>query len=52
MPARSSAQWKLMKGICEGSIAPGKGKPTRKEACEFIRGQPSPKGLPRKKGKK
>jgi hypothetical protein len=49
VPAQSSAQWKLMKGICEGSIPPGNGKPSRKEACEFIRSQPSPKGLPAKK---
>jgi hypothetical protein len=50
MPATSQAQFKMMKGICEGSIKPTKGI-TKKQACEFIDGQ-SPKGLPRKKSGK
>lgn len=50
MPAKSEQQWKLMQGICSGSIPP-KGNLTRKVACEYIKGQ-SPKGLPKKKKKK
>jgi len=52
MPASSKAQWKLMKGICQGTI---KGKSiSRRQACEYISSQPTPKGLPKrkKKGKK
>jgi hypothetical protein len=45
MPARSKAQFRLMKGIAEGGIKPRKGLPSRKEAAEFVEGQ-SPKGLP------
>lgn len=51
MPAVSKKQWKLMKGICTGSIKPRKGLPSKKIACEFVSGQ-SPKGLPRKVKKK
>jgi len=50
MPAKSKAQFKLMKGIAEGSIKP-KGGITKKVALEFIKGQ-SPKGLPEKKRKR
>jgi len=52
MPAKSKAQFNLMKGICEGGIQKSrwpKGM-TKKKACEFIKGQ-SPKGLPKKKKK-
>ena len=51
MPAKSKQQFKLMKGICAGSIKPRKGLPSKKVACEYIRGQ-SPKGLPTRKRKK
>jgi len=50
MPAESKAQFKLMKGIAEGSIKPRKGLPSKKVAQEFIKGQ-SPKGLPKRKKK-
>ena len=50
MPAKSKQQFKLMKGICAGSIKPRKSL-TKKVACEYVKGQ-SPKGLPRKKRKK
>ena len=50
MPAKSKQQFRMMKGICSGSIPP-KGSLTREVACEYVRGQSS-KGLPRKKGKK
>ena len=46
MPAKSKAQFRLMKGIAEGSIAP-KGGLSRKTAGEFVQGQ-SPKKLPAK----
>ena len=46
MPAKSKAQFKLMKGVCEGSIK--KKGLSRKTACEYVKGQ-SPKGLPKKK---
>ena len=46
MPAKSKRQFKLMKGVCEGSIK-RKGL-TRKVACEYVKGQ-SPKGLPKRK---
>ena len=46
MPAKSKKQFKLMKGICEGSIKP-RGSLTKKVACEYVKGQ-SPKGLPKK----
>jgi len=45
MPAKSKAQFRLMKGIAEGGIKPRKGLPSKKEAAEFVEGQ-SPKGLP------
>jgi len=44
MPARSVAQFKLMKGIASGGIAP-KGSLTKSAAQEFV-GHQSPKGLP------
>jgi len=44
MPAKSKEQFRLMKGICEGSIPPGGNNPTVAEACEYVKGQ-SPKGL-------
>ena len=46
MPATSKAQFRYMKGIAEGSIAP-KGKLTQEKAAEYVSGQ-SPKGLPEK----
>ena len=49
MPAKSKAQFKLMKGICTGSIKSKRGL-TKKVACEYVKGQ-SPKGLPKKKKK-
>jgi len=49
MPAKSKQQFKLMKGVCEGSIKPKRGL-TKKVACEFVQGQ-SPKGLPKRKKK-
>jgi len=48
MPAKSKSQWRLMKGICTGGIPHRKGLPSKKVACEYIKGQ-SPKGLPKKK---
>lgn len=48
MPAKSKQQFKLMKGIAEGSIKPRKGLPSKSVACEYVKGQ-SPKGLPKKK---
>ena len=42
MPATSKAQWKLMKGLCEGSIKPREDLPSKKQACEYIKGQPEP----------
>ncbi len=49
MPATSKAQFKLMKGICEGSIPKEKWPEgmTQEKACEYVEGQ-SPKGLPEK----
>jgi len=44
MPAKSKQQFKLMKGVCNGTI---KSKIPRKVACEYIKGQ-SPKNLLRK----
>lgn len=51
MPAKSKQQFKLMKGIAEGSIKHRKGLPSRKAAQEFIDHQ-SPKHLPRRVKKK
>ena len=51
MPAKSKKQFKLMKGICSGSIKPREGLPSKEQACEFVQGQ-SPKGLPKKVRKK
>lgn len=48
MPAKSKAQFKLMKGICEGSYPDGYRGISKATACEFVKGQ-SPKGLPKKK---
>ena len=49
MPAKSRAQFRLMKAVEHGSAkVPGL---SRSEAAEFTKGQ-SPKGLPAKKGKK
>ena len=50
MPARSKAQFRLMKGIAEGSIKP-KGGLSKATAREFVAGQ-SPKKLPNKVKKK
>lgn len=47
MPARSKVQFRLMKGIAEGSIKP-RGTLTKKVAREYVKGQ-SPKGLPKRK---
>ncbi len=51
MPAKSKAQFKLMKAICEGTYPSGHRGISKKVACEFVRNQ-SPKGLPRKVKKK
>lgn len=32
-----------MHGICKGSIKPGKGKPSREVACEFVGRKPGGK---------
>jgi len=47
MPVKSKQQFKLMKGVCKGTIKP-KGSLTKKVACEYVKGQSS-KGLPKKK---
>lgn len=46
MPATSTAQWKYMKGIAEGSIPVTASTPSRAQAREFIASQPTPKKLP------
>jgi len=46
MPAKSKQQFKLMKGVCTGSIK--KKGLSKKVACEYVKHQ-SPKGLPKKK---
>jgi len=51
MPAKSKQQFKLMKGIAEGSIKPRKGLPSKNVAEEFVDHQ-SPKGLPKRVKKK
>lgn len=51
MSAKSKQQFKLMKGIAEGSIKPRKGLPSKKVAEEFVDHQ-SPKGLPKHVKKK
>ena len=51
MPASTASQWRLMKGLCEGSIKPRKGLPSKAEACEYIKNQKSPEGLPEGGGK-
>ena len=52
MPAKSKSQWRLMKGIAEGSIKPRKGLPTKAQAREFIASQSTPKGLKERKRRK
>ena len=51
MPAKSNSQFKLMKGICEGTYPSGYRGISKKVACEYIDHQ-SPKGLPKKVKKK
>jgi len=51
MPAKSKAQFKLMKAIAEGTYPSGYRGISRKVAREFVNHQ-SPKGLPRKVKKK
>lgn len=51
MPAKSKAQFKLMKAICEGTYPSGYRGISKKVACEYIKGQ-KPKGLPRHVKKK
>ena len=51
MPAKSKAQFRFMKAVCYGTA---KAKPkglSKKDACEYVKGQ-SPKGLPERKPKK
>lgn len=50
MPAKSKSQFKLMKGICEGTYPSGYRGISKKVACEFVDHQ-SPKGLPTRKKK-
>ena len=47
MPAKSKAQFKLMKAIAEGTYPSGYRGISKKVACEFVDHQ-SPKGLPKK----
>ena len=47
MPAKSKQQFRLMKGIAEGTIKP-RGGLTKRAAQEYIKGQ-SPQGLPKRK---
>ncbi len=51
MPAKSKAQFKLMKAICEGTYPSGYRGISKKVACEFVRNQ-SPEGLSEKVKKK
>ena len=51
MPAKSKAQFKLMKAICEGIYPSGYRGISKKVACEYV-GHQSPKGLPKKVKKK
>jgi len=51
MPAKSKAQFKLMKAICEGTYPSGYRGISKKVACEFVDHQ-SPKELPKKVKKK
>jgi hypothetical protein len=48
--ATSKRQWRLFKGIAEGSI-PEKGSLTKEKAAEML-GEQSPRGLPEKAAKK
>jgi len=36
-PVESKSQFRLMKGLCEGSIKERPGLPSRETACEFVR---------------
>ena len=36
-PVRSKSQFRLMQGLCSGSIKERPGLPSREVACEFIR---------------
>lgn len=47
MPTESKVQFRMMQGICHGTIKPPGGL-TREKACEFVKGQ-SPKDLPERK---
>lgn len=47
--ATSKAQWRLLKGISEGSIPP-KGHLTKAKAAEMLGGQ-TPEGLPERSDK-
>jgi len=38
MPATSQAQYRLMKGICEGTYPDGYRGISKKLACEFVQG--------------
>ena len=51
MPAKSEAQFKLMKAIAEGTYPSGYRGISKKVAKEFVDHQ-SPKGLPKKVKKK
>lgn len=51
MPAKSKAQFRLMKGIAEGTIPP-RGSLTKKVAKEFVKETKSVKGLPEHAKKK
>ena len=51
MPAKSKAQFKLMKAIAEGTYPDGYRGISRKTAREFVKHQ-SPKGLPKRVKKK
>jgi hypothetical protein len=50
MPAKSQAQFRLLKGIASGSIKPKDGL-TKAKAAEYVAGQ-SPKKLPERKASK
>jgi len=36
-PVKSKSQWRLMAGLCSGSIKERPGLPSRETACEFVR---------------
>ena len=50
-PAVSKSQYRMMQGICKGSIKPRKGLPSKKTACEFIEKTKNVKRLPERKKK-